>query len=157
MKKYYWFNYIYNNTGSTISSARGAWYSRKIFHLVFLIESISFLHYVNYSLCLLQWPQYSPEGSTAGEMIYSLSKVHSRVFTQQWLPDMAGWAELRVGIHDEEYFFSRDKDDLTKSEVRGVGEIRYFLPLQSLKFSVPFPLFCRHCLILREPPLSRCC
>lgn len=118
MKKRYWFNYIYNNTGATVSSARGAQRSRKIFHLVFLIESISLVHYVDYLLCLLPWPQSSPGGSVAWEVIYSLSEVYSRAFTQLGLPDVAGWADLRVGGLWWRLFFSRDKDDLTKHEVR---------------------------------------
>lgn len=32
----------------------------------------------------------------AREVIYFQSEVYSRAFTQQWLPNMAGWAELRV-------------------------------------------------------------
>lgn len=97
MKKRYWFNYIYNNTGATVSSARGAQRSRKIFHLVFLIESISLVHHVDYLLCLLPWPQSSPGGSVAWEVIYSLSEVYSRAFTQLGLPDVAGWADLTCG------------------------------------------------------------
>lgn len=139
MKKYYWFNYIYNNTGSTVSSARGAQHSRKIFHLVFLIESISLVHYVDYLLCLLQWPQSSPGGRMAWKVIYSLSEVYSRAFTQQWLPDTAGWAVLLVGLLWWRLFFSRDKDDLTKHEVRE-KKTPDSLPLQSLKFLVPIPL-----------------
>lgn len=140
MKKYYWFNYIYNNTGSTISSARGAWYSRKIFHLVFLIESISLVYYVDYLLCLLQWPQYSPRGSMAWEVIYSLSKVHSKVFTQQWLPGMAGWAELRVEDSWWRLFFQQRQGWPHQEWGKG-GKSDTFSHYKALNFQCPFLCF----------------
>lgn len=138
MKKYYWFNYIYNNTSSTVSSARGASHSRKIFHLVFLIESISLVHYVDYLLCLLQWPQSSPGGSMTWKVIYSLSKVYSRAFTQQWLLDMAVWTVVRVGVLWWRLFFSRDKDNLTKREVREKNTPETFSHYKALNFQCPF-------------------
>lgn len=109
-------------TLAPLSTARGAKHSRKIFHLVFLIESISLVHYVDYLLCLLQWPQPSPGGHMASEMIYSVSEVYSRAFTQQWLPGVADWTLLRgrrVQRLGWKPFFSRGQENFTKHEVNG--------------------------------------
>lgn len=62
------------------------------------------------------------------------------------------------GVRDEDYFSA--ETSVTSPRVRWGGgkKIRDFLPLQSLKFSVPRPLFCHCCCsTFTIAPWGRCC
>lgn len=53
-----------------------------------------------YMLGFLQWPRSSPEEHMAELVIYSLSDMDYRVFTKQWVLEMAGIEEwhMKLGL-----------------------------------------------------------